>query len=482
VSRKLAFAAAFVFACGSGIAVAQDDAPPPDTGTTVDEEPVVEAPEFTWPKFKPLRFEEDWSTLDFDRVPPRDWTDEIKRIELGGDAWLGVGGQARWRYEGFNNFGFGEPADDDDMFYILQRVMLWTDLHVNDNLRFFVEGKSAIVEDRDLGRRRTLDQDTLDVQNAFVQFSASLDELTLTLRGGRQELLFGKQRLVSPLDWANTRRTFDTVTARIAGNGFRVDGFWAQPVEVDKYDFNDWWKGDHDFYGVYATFEQPWEGGPSFDLYVFGQDIDAGDVDRYTVGGRAWGPIGDSSFAYDVEGGFQFGDAADDDIRAYFLATELSYTFATTPWVPKLTFGFDYASGDDDPLDGDVETFNQLFPLGHAYLGYIDTVGRQNIVALRGTVRAKPAGPLWIQGDFHAFWRAEEEDALYNAGGGVVRAGAAGTDEFVGYELDLTAGYSITRHWSALVGYSHFFPGDFIDETGRSDDIDFVYAQLKATF
>ena len=31
---------------------------------------------------------------------------------------------------------------------------------------------------------------------------------TVTLRGGRQDLLFGAQRLIGPLDWSNTRRTF----------------------------------------------------------------------------------------------------------------------------------------------------------------------------------------------------------------------------------------------------------------------------------
>jgi hypothetical protein len=35
---------------------------------------------------------------------------------------------------------------------------------------------------------------------------------------------------------------------------------------------------------------------------------------------------------------------------------------------------------------------------------------------------------------------------------------------------------------TGYVGYSHVFAGDFINETGASDDIDFVYAALVFTF
>ena len=37
--------------------------------------------------------------------------------------------------------------------------------------------------------------------------------------------------------------------------------------------------------------------------------------------------------------------------------------------------GFDYASGDENPGDGDGETFDQLFPTGHTYFGFIEQSG-----------------------------------------------------------------------------------------------------------
>ena len=69
-----------------------------------------EAPAFTWPAFKTLRFEEDYSGLaGVDPIPARTWADNLKFIPLSDDetVWMSFGGQARWRYEGFNNFAFG---------------------------------------------------------------------------------------------------------------------------------------------------------------------------------------------------------------------------------------------------------------------------------------------------------------------------------------------------------------------------------------
>lgn len=40
---------------------------------------------------------------------------------------------------------------------------------------------------------------------------------------------------------------------------------------------------------------------------------------------------------------------------------------------------YDFASGDSDPTDGEIGAFNQLFPLGHKYFGFLDLMARQNI-------------------------------------------------------------------------------------------------------
>ncbi|MDQ3200287.1 MAG: alginate export family protein, partial [Verrucomicrobiota bacterium] len=167
---------------------------------------------------------------------------------------------------------------------------------------------------------------------------------------------------------------------------------------------------------------------------------------------------------------------------AWMLASEAGYTFKPVPLVPRLWLGFDYASGDD-AAGGDVGTFNQLFPLGHAYFGYIDAIGRQNIVDLHPGASIKAAkDKLTLKAEGHFFWRAESADALYNAGGGVVRGGAPGTSKQVGSEVDFVANYKFTQHLDMEFGYSHFFAGDFIKQTGPDQDIDFFYVQTQFYF
>ena len=52
----------------------------------------------------------------------------------------------------------------------------------------------------------------------------------------------------------------------------------------------------------------------------------------------------------------------------------------------------------------------------------------------------------------------------------------------MGIELDLTARYQIDVHLVGLVGYSRFFSGSFIRNSGSARDVDFLYAQLEYTF
>lgn len=446
---------------------------------------------FVRPKFQPLRFNEDWSGLaQHYRNATGDFFDPIKYVPLTQDGaiWASFGGQARVRMEAWNNFNFGAPAgvDHDDVFTLF-RLRLHGDLHVGEHLRFFVEGKSALSTDRDLvGGRRTSDVDSVDLQNAFVDVMVPLADHRLTLRAGRQELLFGSQRLVSPLDWANTRRTFDGVSAILTVHDWTITGFWTQLVEIDKYGFNE---GDsqNQLYGVFAS-GKVLDTSVGLDLYWFGLDRDdaatyagvMGREDRHTVGGRVHGACGESGFDYELEGAYQFGEVGDTDISAFMIATQLGYRVTQCAWSPRIFIGFDYASGGAS--SDEVNTFNQLFPLGHAYLGYIDTIGRQNVMDLNAGLTFQPLERMTVELTGHVFWRADRGDAVYNAGGGIVRAGTLANDRHIGSEIDLLVKYQFDRHLELQVGYSHFFTGAFIENSGPSKDIDFVYTALQFTF
>ena len=437
------------------------------------------------PPFKNLRFQEDWSSLS--ELSARKGYDTLKFIPLNSSQsmYLSIGGQLRLRAESWWNFGFGDQSD----LYGLSRVRLHADLHLGSRFRMFVEGKSSLSTDRDLpGGLRGLDVDNIDFQNAFFDVNLALDPAMVILRPGRQELQFGGQRLVSPLDWANTRRTFDGVRGIVKSRGWRFDGFWSQAVLVQKYSLNCGSASGKELYGIYGTGNVPSVGG-TLDLYWLGflnersrfGDI-SGQESRQTIGARSKGGIKDSGADYEVEAAYQFGDLEGADISAFMFTGQIGYSFASTKAKPRLYTNLDFATGDDDPADNSVQTFNQLFPLGHAYLGYIDLVGRQNVIDWSGGLALSPA-PKWkSSAAIHYFWRENANDALYNPGGSIVRAGDAGDSKAIGLEIDLTLGYAINRFVGLSGGYSHFFPGPFIKESGSSNSIDFLYFVLQVTF
>ncbi|MBL4699549.1 MAG: alginate export family protein [Phycisphaerales bacterium] len=480
IQRLNTAALAGTIAITAGFAVAaNDESAEPSDSTSI-----------SYPKFKTLRFDENWSA--FDPESGTDYWDDIKHIKLNddGSSWVGVGGELRIRSETWKSFGFSPATTADDSF-TLARAQLYTDWHFGDNLRVFVEGESAVASDRDLaGGIRGLDADAIDLQNAFVDISFPFGEKDdkVTIRMGRQGLLFGKQRLVSTLPWSNSQRSWDGARAIFNIDGWRIDAFYTRYTPVEKYSFNDWADGP-DFWGVYATGKFGGDKNIGIDLYYLGLETDGakayngttGIEERHTIGARLFGKFGDSGFGYDVEGAYQFGDVGSADISAYMFASQVYYAF-DSEWKPKVYIGFDISSGDKTAGDGDVETFNQLFPLGHAYNGYMDLIGRQNITDISAGVSFMPHKKFLVKADLHNFTRTEDTDSVYNAGGGILRATAPGASGSVGQELDFTVKYLVDRHLTIQGGYSHFFADDFFTDTGADDDIDFVYFQAVYKF
>jgi hypothetical protein len=440
-------------------------------------------------KYSNLRYLEDWSSYACQDISSScDWTDQIKYVPLGCDGckWISFGGQLRFRGEYWENFGFADANDD---AFLLTRLRLHADAHFGDNVRVFVEGKSALCTDRDLpGGRRTLDVDTLDLLNAFVDFSLDHDYGSATARLGLQELSFGNQRLVSPLDWANSRRNFFGASLIMKHCDWTATGFYTKAIAVSKHEFNE--TANDRFYGIYIAGKTACVN--NIDLYYLGRnrlkasynDIVGAKEKRNTFGVRVANTIKETPWDYEFELAYQTGDIGPGDISAFMFASKVGYSMLNCCWKPKLHLGYDYSSGDEKATDSDVETFSHLYPLGHAYHGWIDVVGRQNISTINPGITLKPSEKLVWVNNAHWFWRAEKNDALYNAGAGIVRAGGLSSESYVGFEFDSLMKYKMSRHWKLLAGYSQFFSGAFIKTANPAakKDIRFAYAGAEYTF
>ena len=174
------------------------------------------------------------------------------------------------------------------------------------------------------------------------------------------------------------------------------------------------------------------------------------------------------------------------------------YIFADWWATPRLGLEYSYSSGDSNPNDGRHGTFDNLFPTNHKFYGYMDFASLQNIQDVRGIFQLKPTTRMCVALEGHGFWLANTHDNFYNVAGaprGGIAATPAGTgyginpsySDFLGTELDVIAGYAVTRFAQLEAGYGHFFTGNYIQQSFHSPafgskDANYVYLQTTINF
>lgn len=442
-------------------------------------------PRFPYPPFalmSPSFYDADFRYLDDPSNTQHDLFDALHRIHLGDNFLFSTGGNAWFRYM----HELGSRLSGKDNNYDLFRARVYGDLWYKDRLRVYAEFITAQSFDQDL-KPLSIDRNYADILNLFADLKvADIDGYPTYLRVGRQEMLLGSQRLISALDWANTRRTFDGVRLFRQGEKFDFDLFCVSPVKVNNHQID-----SHDnnqvFAGAWFTYRP--EKGTFFDLYYLFLDntnkaapaVGAGafplalaPYNVHTLGTRYAGDK--NNFLWDVEAMLQLGNRGKQDTTAGSATVGGGYNFKCAPLNPTVWVYFDYASGDRSPNANDYNTFNQLFPFGHYYLGFQDFVGRQNIQDLNAHLYLYPTKWITLNAQWHHFRLDSANDALYNAGGAPSRispTGAAGKN--VGNEIDLLANFHVGPHSDVLVGWSKLFAGDFIRQTGSGRDPELLY-------
>jgi len=409
----------------------------------------------------------------------KDIFDPVKRIHMGSDWLLSFGGSFWFR----NMRESGSRLEPGDNTYNLTRTRLHADLWYRDQVRLFAEG----IDSRSFSQDKSplgIDVNHTDMLNLFADIKiANVKDGQAYVRVGRQELLYGSQRLISTLDWANTRRTFQGVKTFWRSPKLDLDAFWVRPMNISQQSRTNFdnWDENRDFYGLWGTYKP--QRGHFADLYFLSLDDSrtktiaptfnniTGAV-VHTVGSRYAGNT--NQYLYELEAMYQFGRSINQsltptDISAGAVAAGVGYQFSQLPMNPQLWLRYDYASGDKNANDGQSNTFNQLFPFGHYYMGFLDRVGRQNIHDFNAQFTLHPQPWFTFIAQYHRFFLANSHDALYNAAGVGYRrdaTGQAGRD--VGDELDLRFNIHVNRHQDILLGYSKLWAGDFIKHTSTT--------------
>ena len=446
-----------------------------------------------------------------------------------------IGGSVRLRYEVRENALGIPPANDfkagvaNDNSYFSTKL-LFRVAHTEKWWNITAEGRNSSATGDSRGSAPNIatgaspDSDgPVDLHQAFLTLG-NHKEFPVSLKVGRQELSYGDERVIGAFGWNQIGRVFDAAKVRWQNAWFGVDGFTGRVVVPDDNNFNTS-NPYEQFSGLYFNTQKLPKNWTEF--YILARNVSPQSAtlfapavtpvpfnttarDIYTVGARfrsatnEWG-----NFDYTVETMGQFGSwkrpAAGvrpnerDEQRAYAFTGNLGYTFAESFGTPRLAVEYCYGSGDSNPNDGTHETFDNLYPTNHKFYGYQDLASLQNLSNLRLISTFKPHPRLSLALEGHLFWLANTSDRFYNVGG-VARAGAGATGNagsgtgyglnstygsFVGSELDLVAGFALTKAATFEAGYSHFFHGDYIADTFKvsgSKDADWVYAQLLVRF
>jgi len=391
-----------------------------------------------------------------------------------------VSAELRWRNEFRDNADL-QPADDFDHFLGQQlRINLRARLH--PRLRVFVQAQDVWLFDSE-SDKIIHDLATNLHQAYFEWWPQGTDRWEL--RAGRQELIYGEERLIGAFGWDNVGRSFDAVRLRNRAGSWSNDIFWGRMVDVRRNGARAR-PGPQDLLGAYMTRETK---GSSARLELYSLFLRDGLRASGEIGGTAretsrietlglrWVMKPKAKWRYSIENAWQFGRRGPDAHFAAIFAGSSGYQWGGH-WQPRLQIEYSFASGDNNPSDGKSREFNNLFPTNHPHYGYADLEGLRNLHNFRGTAAIALRPKIVLEVDYHRFFLAAQRGPWKSAGGrvlGVDTLGRFGRD--VGQEVDLTLRLPVHSRLSFLAGYSTFFPGRFAANTRGSETQHLAYIQ-----
>ena len=127
------------------------------------------------------------------------------------------------------------------------------------------------------------------------------------------------------------------------------------------------------------------------------------------------------------------------DLSAFAAHAGVGYTF-DAGWLPRIGLAYNYGSGDGDPTDGDIETFQNLFPTNHKFYGYMDLSSLQNLHDIRLAYTIKPTNTSMIALEGHTHFLDRTSDYWYNIAGAPRNVATVPVGSGAGYRINPTYG------------------------------------------
>src|SRR2546426_4515986 len=385
---------------------------------------------------------------------------------------LTIGGEARIRYEIRNNTSLNSNNSNESAAMHRIRVNVGYDL--TPDVSFFAQLQDARVWGTE-GNGLTggpagsgigtvsaanLGGTGVDLHQGYILLKNVLVS-GLSVKAGRQEIIFGDHRLFGNFGWSQVGNSFDAVRLTHSMPIADVDLFWARIIDTEVaagcgaagggsttascsgviFPANTT-KGttDQDIYGAYVTLKAipNWTVEPYYFLLKDNRAVgttalmtaQASGQARSTLGGRINGKA--AGLDATAEMAWQFGSASSNvagttannlHINAWAGAFRAGYTFDPVPMKPRVGIEVDYASGDGCVAGGAARcqargkfnTFDNLFPTNHFKFGAMDLDSWKNTVTYQGVFDVKPSPVSKLQVNVILMRLANRQDNWYRA-------------------------------------------------------------------
>ena len=470
--------------------------------------------------------------------PPKSKLFDMSKLTISGDL--------RVRPEFRTNTGFaGNAGAKNNTFIVQQWARLGFNYSISPDVTFFFQGQHSKNWGVDQTRVSTSNgmmgadrmafngaigngtdangtSGTLFARQAFMLVRNFLVP-NLTIKAGRQLVVWGNHRMFGHFDWNNVGWAHDGLTANYklsktttlqvgwlrtaerncggpsTGNCIgNVRGTAANPTGnfVDATDDGNvvFVRAPMKVAGMVLEPTWIWHDGGTGGM---GAPRPA-NQSRHTLGGRAVKKFAAGSVRVDLtlEGYYQFGDigpgantaggARSMDIEAYAFHIDGGVTLPV-PMAPRLSAEFNTASGNKN--DGKWGSFDQLYPTNHIHFGYMDRMSWKNMNHLAFGLQMRPNADSHFEVTGHLFQRQESTDGVYHAGQAqflTVPGSNNSNSADVGEEVDVVYTHFFTpgNHVAWQIGGGVFLPGQFIDDSrgGNASEQTWGYTQLWVNF
>ena len=374
----------------------------------------------------------------------------------------------------------------------------------------------------------------LGVRAAYMLIRNFAGVQGLSVKAGRQYVIFGNHSLFGHFDWANTGYSHDGVMLQYSTKGWDTYLGWFRNSESDIGQAAPVGSGQNNI----GTAINTGSGNIDADMFIFYNQIKSvpgfliepyyilysnryntfdnraqglgtakhSNQTRHIVGNRIEMRKGNFDFTNELV--YQFGQMGDNTaalvastgnqknlhINAWATRNWIGYTMYNTAWKPRLAFNFDYASGDgrancsitaaNGPCST-ANTFENMFPTNHIHMGYMDVQAWKNMLSPSVNFQARPTKDDHIEIWYTNLNLANARDNWYRGSQGVyVFSKVGNTKTHIGDEFDFTWTHMFMDGKLAFQAtYGHLFAGGYIAENlGNSTGQDWAYVQLWMNF